>query len=61
MGLMRVGFVLSKIKRNMMRKLLYNFLYGLLKDVMDDEIAISRPEQRNIKDGAKRFRAKKSL
>ncbi len=31
----------------------------LTKDVMDDEIAISRPEQRNIKDGAKRFRAKK--
>ncbi len=32
----------------------------ITKDVMDDEIAISRTEQRNIKDGAKRFRAKKS-
>lgn len=32
----------------------------ITKDVMDDEIAISRTEQRNIKDGAKRFRMKKS-
>lgn len=32
----------------------------ITKDVMDDEIAISRVDQRNIKEGAKRFRAKKS-